>query len=59
MVHNGLRATVSLLQKCQTQVKQLVCIEGCMEENTADVVSSLADLLTSQCRVQDSSTITW
>jgi hypothetical protein len=57
-VHSAVRTTVSLLQKCQTEVKQLVyseggCKEGC---SVSDAIVNLALLLDVQCRVAPGST---
>ncbi|KAJ9590082.1 hypothetical protein L9F63_016802, partial [Diploptera punctata] len=58
MVHNAVRTTVSLLQKCQTEVRQVVSAET-GHKDELDSIMNLADLITIQCRITDSSQMMW
>ena len=58
IIHSAVRTIVSLLQKCQTEVKVLVysergCKEGC---SVSDTVVNLAALLDMQCTLTPGST---
>jgi len=51
IIHSAVRTTVSLLQKCHTEVKVLVYSErGCKEDcSVSDTIVNLAALLDMQC----------
>lgn len=57
-VHSALRTAVSLLQKCQTKVKELVyCERGCKESySVPDTIVNLAALLDMHCKLTQGST---
>jgi len=58
IIHSAVRTTVSLLQKCQTEVKVLVYSErGCKEScSVSDTIVNLAALLDMQCTLTPGST---
>jgi hypothetical protein len=58
IIHSAVRTTVSLLQKCQTEVKELVHSErGCKEGYAIyDTIVNLAALMDMQCTLTPGST---
>jgi hypothetical protein len=58
IVHSAVQTTVSLLQKCQTEVKELVHSERGSKEgySVPDNIVNLAALLDMQCTVTPGST---
>lgn len=58
IIHSTVRTTVSLLQKCQTEVKELVHSERGWKEGYAvsDTIVNLAGLMDMQCTLTPEST---